>query len=270
MAVMNGQARDAGLPAASGQLPPSAIPVLPAGPASSWPQQDKNSTLSRTVDGNTVIRVLAAIVVLAVAAFAAVVSYSHIFDLGTHHGQSGTAARLLPLSVDGLIAAASLVMLHAARKRLPVPLLARIALMLGVGATVAANVGYGLPFGWLSAVISAWPAVAFIVSVELAVRFVDDARRVAAKETAHDGKSAENRIGKKRGTGANETQPEQHRDNGSSDRRLQQKRPSGSDKARDMLRRDPGLDKAVVAKRAGVSVRTVERVMGEAREAATV
>jgi Protein of unknown function (DUF2637) len=270
MGVMNGQARGAGLLAASPPPPASAIPVHHAGPASSRPQQENSSTPSRTVDGDTVIRVLAAAVVLAVAAFAAVVSYSHIFDLSTHHGQSGTAARMLPLSVDGLIAAASLVMLHAARKRLPVPLLARIALMLGVGATVAANVGYGLPFGWLSAVISAWPAVAFIVSVELAVRFVDDARRVAANKTAHDGKSAEHRIGNKSGTGAHETQREPRRDNGSGDRKLRQKRPSASDKARDMLRRNPDLDKAAVAKRAGVSVRTVERVMGEAAETATV
>jgi hypothetical protein len=163
-----------------------------------------------------------------------------------------------------------MVMLHAARKQLPVPLLAQIGLMLGVGATVAANVGYGLPFGWLSAVISAWPAVAFIVSVELAVRFVGDTRRVATKETAPDGKSAEHRIGKKSGAGAHKTQPEQRRDNGSSDRKLRQKPPSASDKARDMLLRNPGLDKAVVAKRAGVSVRTVERVMDEPREAAAV
>ena len=119
---------------------------------------------------------------LAVAAIAAVVCYSHIFELGRLHGQDGTAARLLPLSVDGLIAAASLVMLHAARNKLPVPRLARLMLALGVAATVAANVEFGLPFGWLSAVVSAWPAVAFVGSVEMAVRFVRDARAVAAGE----------------------------------------------------------------------------------------
>jgi Protein of unknown function (DUF2637) len=59
------------------------------------------------VTGDRVIRVSAAIAVLAVAAFAAVVSYSHIYDLCRAHGQAGVAARLLPLSVDGLILAAS-------------------------------------------------------------------------------------------------------------------------------------------------------------------
>jgi Protein of unknown function (DUF2637) len=62
-----------------------------------------------------VIRFATAAVVCAVAAFAAVVSYSHIYGLGRVHGQDGTAARMLPLSVDGLILTASLVLLHEAR-----------------------------------------------------------------------------------------------------------------------------------------------------------
>ncbi|HEX5290979.1 MAG TPA: DUF2637 domain-containing protein, partial [Streptosporangiaceae bacterium] len=55
--------------------------------------------------GDRLIRWGTAAVVLAVAGFAAVVSYTHIYDLGRAHGQAGTAARLLPLSVDGLILA---------------------------------------------------------------------------------------------------------------------------------------------------------------------
>ncbi len=117
--------------------------------------------------GDRTIRAATASVVLAVAAFAAVVSYSHIYDLGHAHGQSGTAARLLPLSVDGLIVAASLVMLQEARQGHRAPALARLMLGLGVAATVGANVAYGAAFGVTGAVISAWPAVAFIGSAEL-------------------------------------------------------------------------------------------------------
>ena len=62
--------------------------------------------------GDHAIRVLTALAVLVVAAIAAVVSYSHIYGLGHLHGQDGTAARLLPVSVDGLILASSLVLLH--------------------------------------------------------------------------------------------------------------------------------------------------------------
>ena len=42
--------------------------------------------------GDKLIRALTAGVVLAVAAFAAIVSYSHIYDLGRGHGQAGAAA----------------------------------------------------------------------------------------------------------------------------------------------------------------------------------
>jgi hypothetical protein len=122
--------------------------------------------------GERLIRWCAAAAVVAVAAFAAVVSYSHIYDLGRAHGQSGTAARLLPLSVDGLILAASLVLLHEARAARPAPLLARCMLWLGVAATVAANVAYGARYGLVGAVVSAWPAVAFVGAAEMLMGMV--------------------------------------------------------------------------------------------------
>jgi Protein of unknown function (DUF2637) len=120
------------------------------------------ATRPDTVTGDRALRASAAIVVLAVAAFAAVVSYSHIYDLGSAHGQAGVAARLLPLSVDGLILAASLVMLLEARAARTAPTLARVMLGLGVAATVAANVGFGAADGLIGAAISAWPAISFI------------------------------------------------------------------------------------------------------------
>ena len=99
--------------------------------------------------GDRVIRFTTAAVVCAVAAFAAVVSYSHIYGLGRAHGQDGTAARLLPLSVDGLILAASLVLLHEARNDRDAPALARFMLWLGIGATIGANIAYGAGYGLL-------------------------------------------------------------------------------------------------------------------------
>jgi len=128
------------------------------------------------VTGDRVIRFTTAAVVCAVAAFAAVVSYSHIYELGRAHGQDGTAARLLPLSVDGLILAASLVLLHEARNDRDAPGLARFMLWLGIGATIGANVAYGAGYGLLGALISAWPAVAFIGTVEIAMQLVRRSR----------------------------------------------------------------------------------------------
>ena len=110
---------------------------------------------------------LAALAVLAVATIAAIVSYSHIYDLGHAHGYTPGTARLLPLSVDGLIVAASLVLLAEARAQRPAPRLARAGLVLGIAGTLAANVAYGVRFGPVGAVVNAWPAVSFIFSTEI-------------------------------------------------------------------------------------------------------
>jgi Protein of unknown function (DUF2637) len=135
------------------------------------------------VTGDRVIRFTTAGVVCAVAAFAPVVSYSHIYGLGRVHGQDGTAARLLPLSVAGLILAASLVLLHEARNGRDAPGLARFMLWLGIGATIGANVAYGSGYGLLGALISAWPAVAFIGTVEIAAQLVRRSRGPHAATT---------------------------------------------------------------------------------------
>lgn len=137
------------------------------------------------------IRRATAIVVTSVAAFAAIVSYSHIFDLGRAHGQDGTAARLLPLSVDGLIAAASLVALYAARNRMSVPWLARVMLGLGISATIGANVAYGWPYGWIGALVSAWPAIAFVGATELLIWLVRaSAGRPVSRQAANGNRAA--------------------------------------------------------------------------------
>lgn len=93
--------------------------------------------------------------VLAVGVIAAIQSYSHIYDLAQAHFQSPVDARLLPLSVDGLIIAASLALSTA-------PKLARWMLGVGVTATVSANVAYGFPHGLLAALVSAWPGISFV------------------------------------------------------------------------------------------------------------
>ena len=144
----------------------------------------RGSTRPGAVAGDRAIRGSAAIVVLAVAAFAAVISYSHIYDLGRAHGQAGVAARLLPLSVDGLIVAASLVMLLEARGGRTAPVLARVMLGRGVAATVAANVAYGAAHGLTGAAISAWPAIAFIGSAELLIGSIRRTRPAPAPARA--------------------------------------------------------------------------------------
>ena len=50
-----------------------------------------------------VIRWSTALAVLGVAAVAAVASYEHAYDRVSAHGEAGWTARLIPLTVDGLI-----------------------------------------------------------------------------------------------------------------------------------------------------------------------
>ena len=63
------------------------------------------------------------------------------------HGETGWIGRLVPLTVDGLIYASSMVLLDSARREAPVPALTRWLLGLGIAATLAANVAHGLGHG---------------------------------------------------------------------------------------------------------------------------
>ena len=91
-----------------------------------------------------VIRWTTAGAVIGVAAVAAVASYEHAYDLVRAAGETGWTARLIPLTVDGLMYASSMVMLDSARRKVLVPTLARWLLGLGIAATLAANVAHGL------------------------------------------------------------------------------------------------------------------------------
>ena len=114
-----------------------------------------------------IIRWSTAGAVIGVAAVAAVASYEHAYGLVRAHGESGWTAHMVPLTVDGLIYASSMVMLDSARRKMPVPALARWLLGLGIAATLAANVAHGLGHGPVGAAVAAWPAVALVGSYEL-------------------------------------------------------------------------------------------------------
>jgi hypothetical protein len=106
-------------------------------------------------------------IVVAVGLFAGGDSYSHIFHLAREHHQDVMSAALVPLAGDGLVIAASSAMLAAARNGKPVPLRARLMMLGGIGATIAANVAYGLPGGLADALLSVWAVAAYVGCVEL-------------------------------------------------------------------------------------------------------
>jgi hypothetical protein len=117
--------------------------------------------------------------VTAVAAVAGWVSYEHALAVVRAHGEAGAVAQVYPVTVDGLIYSASMVLLDAARRRATAPALARWLLAAGIGATLAANVAAGLHFGPVGAVVAAWPALALVGSYELLMLIIRSGARHA-------------------------------------------------------------------------------------------
>jgi hypothetical protein len=131
------------------------------------------------------IRLSIAVAVLAAAGIAAYVSYRHAYAVVRAHGETGITARLEPATIDGLVYASSMVVLYAARHRVPVPSLARWLLGLGIAATLTANMAQGWSHSPVGAVVAAWPAVSLVCSYEVLVWLI------RASGPAARGRSAE-------------------------------------------------------------------------------
>lgn len=123
-------------------------------------------------------RSLAAAPVGAVAVFAGVISYSHIYRLAVATGQAGIAARLMPLSVDFLIVAGSVILFQAGMRQ---QWLGWLGVGPGVTATVFANVESGIGHGWLAATVAGWPALAFSLASFMLERWLRCQVRPAAE-----------------------------------------------------------------------------------------
>ena len=111
---------------------------------------DPPESLTNGID--RAIRLSTAVAVLAVAGIAAYVSYWHAYAVVRAYGETGITARLEPTTIDGLLYASSMVVLSAARHRVPVPSLARWLFGLGIAATLTANMAQGWSHGLVGAV----------------------------------------------------------------------------------------------------------------------
>jgi hypothetical protein len=92
-------------------------------------------------------------------------SFSHIHDLAAAHGQTGWKAWLYPLSVDLLTVAAYRKLMAARRVDGAPVLLAWCSFLLGLSASLAANVisAWQNPDRLIAVALGVWPAVAFLV-----------------------------------------------------------------------------------------------------------
>jgi hypothetical protein len=86
--------------------------------------------------------------------------------------------------IDGLVYASSMVVLYAARHRVPVPSLARWLLGLGIAAILTANMTQGWSHGPVGAVVAAWPAVSLVGSYELLVWLIRTSGALEPQESA--------------------------------------------------------------------------------------
>lgn len=105
------------------------------------------------------------------ALIAGTVSYLHMHLLVAMHGQPGWVAALTPLSVDGMIVAASTTVLADSRSGGKGGVLPWALLIAGSVASLAANVAVAEP-SLIGRVIAAWPSFALTASYELLTRQV--------------------------------------------------------------------------------------------------
>ncbi len=136
----------------------------------------ESSSWSRTVT-------IAAVLML--AGIAAVVSYSHMYELALRHGEPEWRAALFPLSVDGMIVGASMTLLSDARQGRKGGVLPWTLLIIGSAASLAANVAVADPTMW-SRIIHAWPSFALIGAYELLMREFRNAAQGVRTASADD------------------------------------------------------------------------------------
>lgn len=104
-----------------------------------------------------------------VAGIAAWSSYRHMVTVALSVGEQPEIAWVLPLSVDGMLVVASVAMVDDRRSGRAVRWSARVAFGVGVLASIAANIAAAHPT--LGArIVSAWPALALLLTVELLSR----------------------------------------------------------------------------------------------------
>ncbi|MGS2619474.1 DUF2637 domain-containing protein [Micromonospora sp. LZ34] len=101
-----------------------------------------------------------------VAGVAAIASYSHMRQLAAEHGQPPILSNLLPISVDGMLIVASAVLADDRAAGRPGRMSARVSFLTGVVASIVANV-LAAPDNLVARVISAWPALALLLVVEM-------------------------------------------------------------------------------------------------------
>jgi hypothetical protein len=113
-----------------------------------------------------------------------------MYILVRRYGETSWTSTLLPVSVDGMIAASSMTLLADSRNGQRSGLLPWTLLVIGSAASLAANVAVAEPSA-VGRLIAAWPSSALIGSYELLMRRSDEtqtrsARVIPGERIVHD------------------------------------------------------------------------------------
>jgi hypothetical protein len=123
--------------------------------------------------------------VIAVTGIVSAISYDHETYLATSNGQPGWVSALNPFTIDGLLLSSTVVLFWAASRGIrgwgqlwrPAGVL-----VVGILATIGANLAAGLVAAWLRPVVSAWPGVALVLVSDVAFWLMSKLRAVANGE----------------------------------------------------------------------------------------
>jgi len=126
---------------------------------------ERNAVVTQTPHCQT-DRMTAILGVATVAATAAVISFSHVQALARTAGEPELTAWLLPLSIDGAIAAAAAVVLADSKASRRTTFLTWLMLALGLAASLAANIASAQPT-WTARAVAAWPPIALALGIEV-------------------------------------------------------------------------------------------------------
>ncbi|MGH4028616.1 DUF2637 domain-containing protein [Actinomycetota bacterium Odt1-20B] len=120
----------------------------------------------RTSASDLWIRRIGGVVVAAVAAYA---SYVHQREFARQGGADPVSATLWPLSVDGLLllATAGLLKHPGGSRGRRTNVMMWLSFLLGIAASLAANIAAAPELAWRSVLVAGWPPVALLLAVEL-------------------------------------------------------------------------------------------------------
>lgn len=126
----------------------------------------------------------------AVSVITGIVSYEHGLDVARRTGNAGLVAYLIPLVPDLLIAMSSVTLVEASRRRAR-PLTAMLALLAGIGWTVAQNIAGGWHGGTGGRLIAAGIPLALVATFESLLWLLRHSRAaIAAPPASHPAPAA--------------------------------------------------------------------------------